>query len=361
MSRFNLLLTFFILLIIPNFLYSKEINYSNPSYVKIKNDDVKLIKLDDENAEFKVEKKQETFKYSIKSLLSKYGYEDSDSTDSYAPSLYNEDLFRVIFSSRIYFYDDIWLDFDMNYKDSSKNILDTTGSLAYKKKSIKQQSVINIFYKPNTFITSNIRFENINNNIDYNKFTYQSAKNNNNKLSFNINTQLDSFTINTSFFQIIRNNNNMYKITDSDNYLETTQDLYTGVELSLSKQLLENIEVSTSAKFINVENRNSNLADKTPNYSPNKELNFKTGYLYKDIKFISKVTYVADRYSDNLNSDNLDAYTIESVGATFFTKLINEDVKVDFNVRNILNKDYYISYDTKGDLRNYTVNLSMEF
>ncbi len=362
MLKFNLFPTFFIITLIFNHLNAKETN--NPNLL-IKNNDFKWINLDNENAEFKMEKKQESFNYAIKSKLGKYGYEDLDFTDSYETTLYNEDFYKFIFSSNIYLYDDIWINIDINYKDSLRNMLDTTGNLAYKKKSIKQDSVLKLFYKPNSIITSNLSFENVNNSLDYDKFTYKSYNNsNNNKLSLNLNTKFDFITINSSFFQIIKENNYSYRTTDSDDYLKTTQELYRGIELSLSKELFDDFKVTTSGKVTDVVISDSNvstLVGKTPTYVPKKELNLKAEYLFKDIKFASKVTHVGDRYSDSLNNEKLKSYTIESVGATFFTQLNKEDVKIELNIKNILNKQYYIYSDTQGDARNYMMNISMKF
>ena len=103
------------------------------------------------------------------------------------------------------------------------------------------------------------------------------------------------------------------------------------------------------------------LIGNVPTYSPQKEIDLKAEYLYKDIKFISKVTYVGSRYSDNVNSDKLNSYAIGSLGAIFFTKIDDEDVKIDLSIRNILNKDYYIYSDTKGDSTNFMMNMSMQF
>jgi iron complex outermembrane receptor protein len=365
MLRLNLFLIFFISTHTFTFLEATEINYTDTSYVKIKNDQYKWTNIDGENAEFKIEEKQESFDYTLKSKLGKYGYEDLDFADNYITNFYNEDVYKLIFSSSVYLYDDIWLNFDINYKDSSRNIIDTAGSLAYKKKSIKQESIVRLFYKPNSFITSNISFENINNSIDYDKFTYQSFnKSNNNKLSFNINTKFDFLVINTSFFQVIKDNNYSYITTDTDDYLSTTQELYRGIELSLSKQLFDNLKLTTSGKATNMEILDSNLTNligQNPTYTPKKEIELKLEYLFKDIKFISKVTHIGSRYYDSSNDDKLNSYTIESVGVTFFTQLNKEDIKIDFNVKNILNKDYYLYSDTKGESRNYQMNLSMRF
>ncbi len=366
MLRLNLLPILLILTLITyTFLGAKEINYTNSSYPKFKNNDFKWINLDDENAEFKIEKKQESFNYALKSKLGKYGYEDSDFTDSYITTLYNEDLYRLLFSSSFYLDDDVWLNFNTNYKDSSTSTITSIGGLAYEKKSIKQESNVKLFYKPNSILVTNLSFENINKTIDYDKFLNKNLEDSNsNKLSLNVNTKFDSFTLNSSFFQIIKDNNYSYRSTVFDDYLTTSQELYKGIELSLSKQLSEDLKVTTSGKLTSVETLDSNLSNligKTPTNTPNKELNMKVEYLFKDIKLISKVTHVGSRYSDNLNNDKLDSYTIESVGAIFFTQINNEDVKIDFNVKNLLNKDYYLYSDTKGDSRNYMINLSMEF
>ena len=55
-----------------------------------------------------------------------------------------------------------------------------------------------------------------------------------------------------------------------------------------------------------------------------------------------------------LNKD----FGIASKGDTLF---YDEDVKVDFNIKNIMNRNYDIYSDTKGDSRNYMLNLSMIF
>lgn len=366
MLRLNLLPTLLILTLITcTFLEAKEINYTNSTYPKFKNNDFKWTNLDDENAEFKIEKKQESFNYALKSKLGKYGYEDSDFTDSYVTTLYNEDLYKLLFSSSFYLDNNIWLNFNTNYKDSSTSTINSIGGLANKKKSVKEEAIVKLFYKPNSILTTNLSFENINKTIDYDKFTNKDLENSNsNKLSFNVNTKFDFLTLNSSFFQITKDNNYSYNSTNFDDNLTTSQELYRGIELSLSKELSEDLKLTTSGKLTTVETLDSNLSDfigKTPSYTPNKELNMKAEYLFKDIKLISKVTHVGSRYSDDLNSDKLNSYTIESVGAIFFAQINNQDVKIDFNVKNVLNKDYYLYSDTKGDSRNYMINLSMEF
>lgn len=367
MLRFNLFFTYLLSMFTFASLYADEVNYEDTSYLRIKHNNFNWVNLDNENAEFKLEQKQETFKYALKSNLGKYGYEDLDATsiDGDITNLYNEDLYKLGFSASAYLYDDVWVNVSINYKDSLRSTLDTRGSLAYKKKSIKQESIVKLFYQPNYFITTNISFENINNSLDYDKFTYQSFKNTNKKkLSFNINTKLDFLTINTSLFQIVKDNNYLSKTTDTDDYLNTSQEMYRGIELTLSKELFDNLKLTTSGKLTHIEILDNSLIDligKTPTYTPEQELNLKVEYIFKDIKFISKVTHIGSRYSDSTNSDKLNSYTIESVGATFFRKLYNEDVKIDFNIKNILNKDYYLYSDTKGDSRNYVMNLSMKF
>jgi iron complex outermembrane receptor protein len=345
-------------------LQAKEINYIN-TYSKLITNNLKLVNLDDENAEFKMEKKQETFDYALRYKLGKAGYEDSSYLDYHNQDIYNEDSYNLLFSSSIYLYDYMWLNFNMNYKDSIRSTMDTSGGVAYKKKSVKEESAVKLYFKPNSIIISNISFENLNNSIDYDKFVNQSFKNTNNKkLSLNVTSELGFATVNTSFYQIIKDNNYLSLSDESDDYLQTSEELYRGLEFSLSKDLTKDLKVTTTAKVSDIEVLNSNLQEligNVPTYSPQKELDLKAEYLYKDVKFISKVTYVGSRYSDNLNSEKLNSYAIGSLGAIFFTKINDEDVKVDLSIKNILNKDYYIYSDTKGDSTNFMMNMSMQF
>lgn len=348
----------FLLLSSLSYLHGKETTYLDSSLIKIEtNDNLEMLNLDSKNAEFKMEKKNENFDYAVNYKLSKNGYENLENIESY----YNEDLYNLLFSSNIYFYDNIWLNLNMNYRDSLKSILETT----YKRKSVKQEAIAKLYYKPNSSFSTNISLENIDNSIDYDKLTNQTSRNTNNKkVSFNMNTDLNLFTLNTSLFHIIKENNYLYKSNDSDDYFKSTQEVYRGLELSLSKEIFENLKFTTTGKLTNIEILNSNLDDlvgKTPMYSPKKELDFKVEYLFKDVKFTSKINYVGSRYSDSLNSEKLDAYSIASLGASFDSKINDENVKIDFNVKNILDKDYYLYSQTKGDSRNYSMNLTMNF
>ena len=363
MLRLNLFFIFTLTIIFLTNSQAKETDYLS-IYSKLITNNLKLSNIDKENAEFKVEKKEESFDYAIKYKLSKYGYEDSFLDDP-VDDFYNEDLYNFLFVSRIYFDDKIWLNINMNYIDSSKNIIDNTGNLAYKKRSLKEKSIVKLYYKPNSFITSNISYENINNNIDYDKFTNQTYKSaNNKKLSFNLTTDFDFFTLDSSFYQIVKDNNYISTNENSDDYLKTSEELYRGIELSISKDIREDLNLKLTAKLANMEILDSNLENtigKEPAYLPNEEVDLKIEYLYKDIKFISKINHVSSRFSDSLNDDKLDSYTLASLGASFFTKLNDENVKVDLNVRNILNKDYYLYSGKSGESTNYFVNLTMKF
>lgn len=363
MFKQNLFFTLSLSFIISTNLNAVETDYFD-TYSKLISNNLKLSNIDEENAEFKVEKKEESFDYAIRYKLSKHGYEDTF-LDYPISDSYNEDLYSFLFSSRIYIYDKLWLNINMNHTDSSRNIIDNTGSLAYKKRSLKEKSTVKLYYKPNSIITSSISFENINNNTDYDKFTNQTYKSaNNKKLSFNLSTEFDFFTFNSSFYQIIKDNNYIIKSENSDDYLKTNEEIYRGIELSISKEPLEDLTLTLSGKLTNMEILNSNLENligNEPAYFPKKQTDFKIEYLYKGIKFASKINHVSSRYSDNLNNEKLDSYTLASLEATFFTKINDEDVKVDLNVRNILNKDYYLYSGKNGDATNYYINFSINF
>ncbi len=345
-------------------LQAFETNYIN-TYSKLIANNFKLVDLDDENAEFKMAKKEENYDYALKYKLAKSGYENSDYINYHTENFYNEDSYNLIFSSSIYLYDYMWLNFDMNYKDSLRSIMESSGGVAYLKKSTKEESSVGLYFKPNSIITSSISFENLNTNIDYDKFINQSSKNTDNKkLKFSITSDLDFVTLDTSVYQIFKDNRYLSRSEDSEDYLQNTQELYRGLEIALSKDLTENLKLTSSAKFSNIEILNSNIEDykgNVPLYTPQKEFDLKTEYLYKDIKFISKVSYVGSRYIDNINSQKLGSYTIGSLGASFYTKFIDEDAKIDLSIKNILNKDYYLYSDTKGDSTSFMMNMSMPF
>jgi iron complex outermembrane receptor protein len=169
--------------------------------------------------------------------------------------------------------------------------------------------------------------------------------------------------IKTSLFQIVKANN-IYGISHSQENLEKTQELYKGIELTLSKQIFEDFKFSTSLKLREVEIKQSNEDDyigKTPSYIPTNEVDVKAEYMFENIKFTSKMTYIGNRYGDISNNEKLGNYAVGTLGASFFTRFYDEDVKVDFNIKNILNRNYDLTSDTKGDSRNYIMNLSMMF
>lgn len=363
MLRIKLYIIFILSALTVN-LQAFETNYIN-TYSKLIANNFKLVNLDDENAEFKMVKKDEKFDYTLKYKLGKSGYEDNDYLNYSTENFYNEDSYNLIFSSSIYLYDYMWLNFDMNYKDSLRSIMETSGGVAYLKKSTKEESSVGLYFKPNSIIISSISFENLNTNIDYDKFINQSFKHTNNKkLKFSITSDLDFVNLDTSVYQIFKDNRYLSRNEDSDDYFQNTQELYRGLEIALSKEITKDLKLTTSAKFSNIEILNSNIEDyegNVPLYTPQKEFDLKTEYLYKDIKFISKVTYVGSRYIDNINSEKLGSYTIGSLGASFYTKFIDEDAKIDMSIKNILNKDYYIYSDTKGDSTSFMMNMSMPF
>ena len=74
-------------------------------------------------------------------------------------------------------------------------------------------------------------------------------------------------------------------------------------------------------------------------------------YCLNAIRFISKLTHVGERYSDSYNSNKLDSYTVVSIGAMYDMRLNDNDMKIDFNVKNILDNDYLLYSDTKGNPR----------
>lgn len=337
---------------------------TNASLEPIKNNEFKWARVDNENAELKIEKKQETYEYAIQSKVGQYEYEDLDFTDSYIMSLSNEDVYRILFSSSFTLHDTMWFNINVSYKDSLKNTFDPATSTAYKRKNTKQESVMKLYYQPNTFIATNLSFENLSNSIENDEQYYQNLNTiSHNKISLNMNADLDFLNIKTSLFQIVKANN-IYGISHSQVSLEKTQELYKGIELTLSKQIFEDFRFSTSLKLREVEIQQSNVDDdigKTPSYIPTNEVDVKAEYLFENIKFTSKMTYIGNRYSDISNNEKLGNYTVGTLGASFFTRFYDEDVKVDFNIKNILNRNYDFTSDTKGDSRNYIMNLLMMF
>lgn len=354
-------LTFIITLL---FYLSLEAKQTDVPFEPVQNDAFKWTQVNDENAELKIEKKQEEFNYAIKSKIGQYEYEDLDFTDSYIVSLNNEELYRVIFSSSFTLNDTMWLNFDMNYKDSLKSSFDPLTRVAYKRKNTKQESIMKLYYQPNSVITTHISLENVSNTTENDQWVSQNLKTiGNNKISLNVNTEFDFIHIKTSLFQIIKSND-IYENSKTNENLEKTQELYRGIELTLSKHIFEDLKLSTSAKVRSVEIQESNIKEyvgNTPSYTPNSEVDVKAEYLFEDIKFTGKMTHIGNRYSDGSNNNTLSSYTIGSVGATFFTQFYDEDVKVDFNIKNIMNRNYDIYSDTKGDSRNYMLNLLMIF
>ena len=55
------------------------------------------------------------------------------------------------------------------------------------------------------------------------------------------------------------------------------------------------------------------------------------------------------------------SYTIGSLGASFYTKFLNEDAKIDLSIKKNLNKDYYLYSDIKGDSTNFMMNMTLPF
>lgn len=344
-------------------LEAVETSFLN-SYANTISKKLKLSSINKNNAQFKVEEKEDYFDYALKYKLSKYGYEDSF-FDYSNKNFYNEDIHTLLFSTRIYFDDKVWLNFHLNHSDSSKNKINKAGSIAYKKRSLKEKSVVKLYYKPNSIITSNLSFENINNSIDYDRFTNQSYKETNNKkLSFNLNGKFDFLTIDSSFYQIIKDNNYLSKNSSKEEYFKTSEEIYRGVKLSISKEILENLKITTTAKFASMEILNSNvekIIGKDPTYLPKKQADFKIEYLYKNISFKTKINHISSRFINGENSEKLPSYTLTNVGASFKTKINNENVKVDLNIRNILNKKYELYSGRQGDSINYFLNFTMKF
>lgn len=374
------------------------------------NDKLKWVNLDKEEAEFKMGKEDDFFKYMLNYKLKKAGYQSDDNTYTKYNDLYDEEnMYNLLFNNYMYLNNEIWLDINMQYKDSiGSNYI---ASSIYRKKDISQESNIKLYYKPYSFLTTSLSFEGTNTDTIGHKSDYKVFKDNKNKkFSFNVKSDFDFFSIDTSLYQINRDYiyrkekeldndyietsdktykgislslskevQNSYSIKTSffkvdrdynyiydeeeDNSFKNIEEDYQGVELSLSKNLSEDIKVTTSAKVTDIEVTNSNLdylIGKKPKYSPEKKADVSLEYSLKNIKFISKVSHVAKRYSDSSNNEELDSYTIGSIGASFFTQFRNKDLRIDLDIKNILNEEYYIYSDTQGDPRTFLFNIMLE-
>lgn len=386
-----------------SFIYLYSLEFEN----------IEFESLDENNAVLKAEKKDKFYEYVLKYKFGKYGYTDDEPyiTDIFDKE--NEDKQDITFTNNLYLYDNIWVDLNVDYHDSLEKNKSDSGVSYSENKIIQQQSFAKLYFKPNSIITTNLTFENKNedsdfdiNNNTYNNFTLNKES----KLSFDIGVDLDLIDIYTKFYQANNNFNKFYKDMNSD-YIENTNNLTRGVELtfkkdfgkslsvsttlfrenngydylykesssntrkrigslsqglklSIEKSLLDHLKLITSARISDNEITDSNkkeLIGKRSKYKAGKQLDVSLEYEVKEMKLFSKFTHLSSRYADEENTNMLDAYTIGSVGSTFYTKINNEDVKVDFNINNVFDKEYYVDSDTKGDSRSYFFNMIMRF
>ena len=104
------------------------------------------------------------------------------------------------------FMDNVWITFDIDYNDSFRKNMNSFDRLINENENSQYKSEIRVFFKPNSFTTANIGFENINNNTDGDWSDYQSfSDDNDRKISFNINTDLRFFKIDARFYQTDKN------------------------------------------------------------------------------------------------------------------------------------------------------------
>ena len=407
MSKLLFLFVFFILLA-PVSLWGDTFEYADMSHEEV-NERFKLISLDNEKAVFEMEQKGEFFEYALQYNLGKYG----DNEDDILSYIYNENHYGLVLSSCIHLYDNLWITFDIDYNDSFRKNMNSFDRLINENENSQYKSEIRLFFQPNSFTTANIGLENINNNTDGDWSDYQSfSDNSDRKISFNINTDLSFFKIDAKFYQTDKVYDYFYRDFGDYRYFEESDYVYRGIEAALSKEIFSSLLVELSMfkmnKYYNYKNKNvdlysyfnsiaeiqkgvmislsktifdriklvttgevadfkildssqSELIGNEPTYSPKKQADVSLEYFLNDIKFISKLTHVGERYSDSYNNSKLDSYTIVSIGATYNTRLNDNDMKIDFNVKNALDNDYLLYSDTKGDPRSYYMNVTMQF
>lgn len=398
----NVLMKLFIFIILFN-VYSYCIQFD---YIKFEN-------TDKNNAILKAEKKNKLYEYVIKYKFEKYGYANDESVNTYLYDTNNEDKQSVIFTNSVYINDNVWLDLNFNYEDSIKKSVDGDVGVLSEDKINQQHSLVKLYFKPNSIFTTNITFEGINkdSNLDINAARYKNLILNDKKeISFNTYLNLDFLDIYTKVYQINSNYNKYYKDIDSDynkdkdnltrgieitfkkdffdsylfsttffraknnyDYIYTKRDSFSkeeidsisqGVKFSLDKSFYDNLKLATTARFSHDKIRDSDkkyLIGNTVKNRANKQLDVNLEYKIKRVKLFSKFTHMASRYADEKNSEKLGAYTIGTIGSSFYTKLKNGDIKFDFNIRNIFNKKYFIDSDTQGEARSYFLNMIMKF
>jgi iron complex outermembrane receptor protein len=369
---------------------------------------LKLTTSNDKNAEVKVQKKRDFFEYSLKYKLSQDGYEYIQTPYYDFSNVENENFSNLVFDNHFYFDDNIWLDINMNYENSKGKTISGFGNLLYRKNSISQNSKVEFFFKPNSIVTTNIKFE----NTDLGTSSYDHFKNNENKkLTLSLKGEFDLFTIKSSVYQLSSDSNYFYKRLDSYSYYQLTNKNYKGVDLNLSKQIddtffvsssffnvdrnynyfyeeegednssklinevykgvelffskefLENLKLIASGKITDVEIINSNkdyLIGKKPKYSPEKKAELRLEYALKNMEISANISHTGSRYTNSSNSNELDSYTLGGLGATFYTQLINKDIKINLNIENLFDKEYFLYSDTLGRPRTLFFNISME-
>ncbi|AXX91536.1 hypothetical protein CPU12_11735 [Malaciobacter molluscorum LMG 25693] len=376
-------------------------------------DFIKFENTDKNNAILKAEKKNKLYEYVIKYKFEKFGYTNQDNPNTNFFDTSNEDKQSVIFTNSIYLNDNIWIDLNINYENSLQKKVDGSLGLLSQNRVYKQQSLVKLYFKPNSILTTNLIFEGINkdSDIDINTNRYRNnILNDEKEISFNTYLDLDFIDIYTKFYQTHSNYNKLYKDIDSDynknknnltrgieltfeknffnSYLISTtffastneydylyektnsnkkhriDSLSKGVEFFIEKNFYDNLILSTTARFSSDEIKNSSKKDLIGNRVENKANNqydIDLEYRLKKFKFFSKLTHISSRYANEKNSEKLNAYTIATLGSSFYTKLKNSNLKFDFNIRNIFNKKYFIDSDTQGENRNYFLNMIMKF
>ncbi|RXJ92768.1 hypothetical protein CRV00_12670 [Malaciobacter molluscorum] len=376
-------------------------------------DFIKFENTDKNNAILKAEKKNKLYEYVIKYKFEKFGYTNQDNPNTNFFDTSNEDKQSVIFTNSIYLNDNIWIDLNINYENSLQKKVDGSLGLLSQNRVYKQQSLVKLYFKPNSILTTNLIFKGINkdSDIDINTNRYRNnILNDEKEISFNTYLDLDFIDIYTKFYQTHSNYNKLYKDIDSDynknknnltrgieltfeknffnSYLISTtffastneydylyektnsnkkhriDSLSKGVEFFIEKNFYDNLILSTTARFSSDEIKNSSKKDLIGNRVENKANNqydIDLEYRLKKFKFFSKLTHISSRYANEKNSEKLNAYTIATLGSSFYTKLKNSNLKFDFNIRNIFNKKYFIDSDTQGENRNYFLNMIMKF
>jgi len=163
---------------------------------------------------------------------------------------------------------------------------------------------------------------------------------------------------------------NTYNETGSNGKTTISQDglqIHQGLELTLAGKLTERVNISAGGTLMDLgieKATNPALEGKKPIGSSPVLAKLSLQYAVPGMDGLvlsGGAYYAGKKYKDSANQQEIDAYTIFDVGASYRTKLAGKFTVFNLYVSNVTNKDYWSSYWQLGLPRSIAFSVKSEF